>query len=148
MQIDPESGFCSPIKSFKSTLFPVPLFPSTARISPFSTVRSMPFSTCCSPNDFRNPLITTGCGSMLSSGREEGENEAHQNDVRQNNEQRRKHHGAGCGASDALGSALRSHALIRRNSTDNQAVNSGLERGRQKIAEGNAVESVGDEKLQ
>src|SRR5579862_5802348 len=50
-RIEPASGFCKPTINFNSTLFPVPLRPKTARVSPRCTSRSIPFKTFCSPND-------------------------------------------------------------------------------------------------
>ena len=37
-------------------VFPAPLGPSSAKIVPSATVRSMPSSTTLSPNDLRSPV--------------------------------------------------------------------------------------------
>src|SRR5277367_4751567 len=108
MRMEPESGCSRPISNRSSTLFPVPLLPSTARISPFATVRSIPFSTCCEPNDLESALTTTGSIKCL---RKQHKDQPHQHHIGQNNEQRREHHRTGSRPSHALGPAACAHSL-------------------------------------
>src|ERR1700722_16314344 len=96
------------MSSFNNTLLPVPLRPSTLMVSPSSTVRSIPSSTVCSPNDlcrFFSPICA------MKSSRKENNNQPDQHYVRQDDEQRRKQHGAGSGSSHAFGAAAGAHAL-------------------------------------
>jgi hypothetical protein len=45
MRTDPVSGFSRPMMILSKTLLPVPLRPSTARVSPRFTARLTPFKT-------------------------------------------------------------------------------------------------------
>ena len=57
---EPASGFSSPMMIFNNTLLPVPLRPSTARVSPRATVRSIPFKTTWAPKDLCSPRSDHG----------------------------------------------------------------------------------------
>ena len=54
--ISPPSAAMSVERMFTTVVLPAPLGPSSAKIVPSATSRSMPSSTTCSPNDLRNPL--------------------------------------------------------------------------------------------
>ena len=61
MQIDPESGVSRPMISLSNTLFPVPLRPSTARVSPRFTRKLIPFKTLWPAKDlYTFSTATTG----------------------------------------------------------------------------------------
>ena len=55
--IEPASGVMSPMMCLRSTLLPVPLRPITTMLSPVSTSRSTPSSTCFAPSRFLSPRI-------------------------------------------------------------------------------------------
>jgi hypothetical protein len=52
IQILPVSGLISDMISFRVTLFPVPLHPSTHKASPAATSKATSRRTCFGPNDF------------------------------------------------------------------------------------------------
>src|ERR1700722_17230088 len=124
MQIEPLSIHSSPMSSFNRTLFPVPLRPSTASVSPRASVRLSPSNTCCAPNDLWTSRITRTCSpetwpaGWLSQfvsaivcfmGRKK--DQLHQDNVSQNHKQRSQHDGIRCRTPNALGATLRAHSL-------------------------------------
>ena len=51
--------------SFNKTLLPVPLLPSTASVSPRTTVKLSPSRTCCVPNDLWTSRIIKTCSPSM-----------------------------------------------------------------------------------
>src|ERR1017187_5868782 len=115
MQTDPEPAFSGPMTSRSNTLLPVPLRPSTARVSPRFTVKLIPFKTVRPSNALRTSLTSiTGTlvrssgscrligiseavlksfSSLLTPGSlEDHQDQLHQQDVSQNHEERGKNH--------------------------------------------------------
>src|SRR5579872_5131813 len=114
MRIEPASGFSRPMTNRSDTLFPVPLRPSTASVSPRPTLKLIPFRTVWLPNVFRtfsrattDAAWTTDTSScfialswavaiLVSRGvrnrlRKDNENELHQHNIGQNQEERGEH---------------------------------------------------------
>src|ERR1700688_2968307 len=141
MRMEPASSCCRPMINFKSTLFPVPLCPRIARVSPWATSRSTPSRTCWAPNDLRTDRTCTaacGIGAFIVCSREEHQDEAHQYDVSQDDENRGVDHGAGRRALHSCGAAFCPHALEARHQTDDHSEDRRLESGRQEIVETHA----------
>jgi hypothetical protein len=147
--------------SLSNTLLPVPLRPSTARVSPRLTVRLIPFKNLLSSEglvhvldgdnrraavflgfsiassrfDRLCPYLFAQCESLNQWSWEKYENEFHQHDIGQDHEQRGQHHRTGGRTAHALGASPCPHSLKTRDQPNDQAEHSGLKRGRQEIVE-------------
>src|SRR5258708_39811278 len=147
----PASGWCNPMSSFSSTLFPRPLPPTPATVSPCATVKSIPSRTRWLPNVLVRPWTATGgwlLDFFISTSLEKHHDHPDQHDIRHDDEQRREHHGAGRGSSHACRASLRAHSLEGGYKADNEPEHGGLEGGRKEVAEANTLESGFDEQAQ
>src|SRR5215831_12559826 len=105
-----------PTSSFRRTLFPVPLRPITANVSPSRTSSPTPFRTVCEPKDLWRSRTLIGRGfrsDSIPSSRKgpDHENQSHHQYVSQNYEEGSQNDGACCRSSDTLGTSFRTHTL-------------------------------------
>jgi hypothetical protein len=62
---EPASGLRSVEKICTAVVFPAPLGPSSEKVVPSGTSRSMPSTTTFSPNDLRRPMVCTADRRVL-----------------------------------------------------------------------------------
>src|SRR6185437_8965723 len=103
-KIVPWSGLISPMMVLSSTLLPVPEGPSSATVSPSRTSKSTPFSTTCLPNRFATPWSSIIGGASLV------EQEAGEDGVEHQDEDRAGDHGRGGALPHPFGALLRVEA--------------------------------------
>src|ERR1039457_1752388 len=120
--------------SLSKTLFPVPLRPSTARVSPRLTLKLIPSRTLCDPKDLCTFSTATAGALSSASGSscriamfstvaifshkpfnrelwEDNENELDQHHVCQDEKERGQHNRVSCRASHTFCTAVRAHSL-------------------------------------
>src|SRR6266480_4755643 len=153
--------------NLSKTLFPVPLRPRTASVSPCAISRLMRFRTVCSPKDLLSDstsiaggklllfvfllLTSLGCLSsicLVTGARLSGkkyENQADEQHVSQDDEERSQDHGICSGTLDAFGPARGAHSLEARNHPYQQPEHNSLQCWRQEIVEGYILKTVVNE---
>src|SRR5687767_7608276 len=118
----PSSGCNSPIACLISTLLPVPDGPSSASVSPSSTARVTPRSTCCVPKllcRLRNSII--GSSKCLQYG--------YQQDIEDHQRERRRDHCRRRRATDAFRATGAAHADEAGNKRDREPERHCLDQG-------------------
>jgi len=80
--------------------------------------------------------------------RKDHEDELHEHNIGQDDEQRRKHDGTGCSASNAFSAAARAHSLKACDEADDEAEDSRFECGRKEIVERSAAKACFNEMTQ
>src|SRR3989338_4274450 len=156
----PLSGRRMPITCFRNTLLPHPERPITTSVSPFSTVRSIPFRTSLPLKDLTSflasitpsppfQLLVVSAHSALgtpSASPKEGvgacdeiKNDGEKS-VRDDDQEERRDHGLRRRQPHALGAALDPHALVAGDHADDRREYKRLEKTREDILQDKRLE--------
>src|SRR5258705_4946509 len=122
----PASGCNKPIKCLSSTLLPPPLRPMITTDSPSFMHRLTRSKSSCAPK-----LLCRLRSSIMS--REHAIQQKREENVADQDADRGKHHGLGCGASDALSAFAACHAFVTTDHGDDRTKDDALDQPRGQI---------------
>src|SRR5882672_5385305 len=128
-RISPRIGSSRPIMCRSKVVFPLPLPPRIAKISPRSTWKSM-FSSSTTPSNPSATPDTLRCGSDVPGIEHHGERR-----VDDDQREEHRHHRGGGGAADALGSATRREPELATDQRDRHAERERLDEPRRDVPE-------------
>src|SRR5262249_25262209 len=149
--ISPELGFSSPMRLRRMTLLPVPLPPNRTMISPGKRSRFTPWCTFFAPKllyTLRMDMI--GCfsiSSFLLGVRPNQNKKLRQKEIRDHDENIRRHDDPGRRVSNAPGSAAGVHAAVTSRERDEDGEHHRLDVAHQEVGHAKRLDRLGDEEV-